>query len=253
MTNRRTGARLRRPNPDLDAGCFLVLGVPRGGTSVVTGLLRLAGVPMGEFIDETNQEDLEFLHIGHELRTHRESNMDDPRRVDARQRFRNLHDFRAAQFGIWGFKDPTLIDYLSDVIEFVKNPRLICVFRDPVATAMREEMAGNPFDASLRLTLARQSRVVEFADSGNFPALFVSYEKLLLRPWETFGVISNFVTGAVDDDLHATVIRYVVPERATASIENVVDESLESDSQSIEMELIQSNEVFAGGRQKTTS
>lgn len=196
-----------------------MLGVPRGGTSVVAGLMRIAGLPMGEFIDETNQEDLEFLHIGCELRTHHGSNMDDSNWVDARQRFRNLHDLRVAQHQAWGFKDPTLIDYLSDVIPYIKNPRFVCVLRDPVAIAMREEMAGNSFDASLRLTVARQSKIVAIVESCDFPALFVSYEKLLLRPWETFRVISRFITGAVDDSLQKTVARYVVPERKTAALD----------------------------------
>lgn len=179
---------------------------------------------MGEFIDETNQEDLEFLHIGRELRIHHDSSMDDSNWVDARQRFRNLHDLRVAQHQAWGFKDPTLIDYLSDVIPYIKSPRFICVLRGPVAIAMREEMAGNPFDAALRLTVARQSKIVAFLDSCDFPVLFVSYEKLLLRPWDTFKVVSSFVTGAVDDSLQERVVRYVIPESKTAAIENVDDE-----------------------------
>jgi len=140
--------------------------------------------------------------------------------VDAGQRFRNLHDLRDANNGAWGFEDPTLIDYLSDVVQYINNPRLICVFRGPVAVSLREEMAGHPFDAILRLTVARQSKIVAFIDSYDFPTMFVSYEKLLLRPWETFAVISEFVTGAVDDSLQEVVVRYVVPESETASIEN---------------------------------
>ncbi len=221
VTRPRSGARILRPNPDTSTGCFLVLGTPRGGTSVVAGLLRLAGLPMGEHIDETNQEDLEFLDIGQQLRSPSETDAGFHHVVAAEQRFRNLHDLRAASNGAWGFKDPTLIDYLSDVIQYINNPRLICVLRGPVAVALREEMAGHSFDAILRLTVARQSRIVAFVDSCDFPTLFVSYDKLMLRPWETFGVISEFVTGAVDESLQEVVVRYVVPESETASIENL--------------------------------
>ncbi|MHB1129003.1 MAG: hypothetical protein ACYC06_03030 [Ilumatobacteraceae bacterium] len=88
--------------------------------------------------------------------------------VDTRQRSQRLHDLRTAHHELWGFKDPVLIDYLTDVIQFVKTPRLICVFRDPVAVALREEMAGNSFDVSVRSAAARQSRIVEFVDACNF-------------------------------------------------------------------------------------
>lgn len=217
----RSGARLVRTNPELADGCFLVLGVPRGGTSVIAGLLRIAGLPMGEFIDKNNQEDLEFQQIGRELRTHHDSTSDDSNWVDAKQRFRNLHDLRTKKYRVWGFKDPTIIDYLADVIQFVENPRLICVFRSPVSSALREEMAGNSFDASIRLAVDRQSRIVEFVDSCNFPLLYVSYEKLLLRPWQTFQTISKFVTGAIDNSLQESVVRFVVPERENAAIEDL--------------------------------
>jgi hypothetical protein len=208
---------------------------------------------MGEIIDVANQEDLEFLHIGLELRSCGASNDYDRRRVDAKERFRILHDLRTAQNGIWGFKDPTLIDYLPEVIQFVKNPRLLCVMRGPVAIAMREEMAGNSFDASMRLTVARQSRIVAFADSCDFPVLFISYEKLLLRPWETFGRISRFVTGSVDDSLQEAVERYVIPERPTAAIENVDYESLGLDFAPSARAQTHFDKGVAGGRQKAAS
>ena len=217
-----------RSNPDTSTGCFVVLGTPRGGTSVVAGLLRLAGLPMGELIDETNQEDLEFLDIGTHLRSPRTTDIGFNNVVVAEQRFRNLHDLRFTCHGAWGFKDPTLIDYLSDVIQNINTLRLICVFRDPVAVALREEMAGHSFDAMLRLTLARQARIVALVDSWDLPTLFVSYEKLLLRPWESFGIMSQFVTGAIDDSLREVVESYVVPECETASIENFDRESLVS-------------------------
>lgn len=92
---------------------------------------------MGEFIDETNQEVFEFLHIGGELRTHHDSNTDDSNWVDAKQRFRNLHDLRATRYRVWGFKDPTLIDYLAvddslqeSVVRYVVPERATAAIED---------------------------------------------------------------------------------------------------------------------------
>ena len=49
-----------RENPHPGHGTVLVLGTPRGGTSVVAGICHMLGVPMGLEIDRSNMEDLRF-------------------------------------------------------------------------------------------------------------------------------------------------------------------------------------------------
>ncbi len=100
-----------------------MLGVPRGGTSMIAGLLRLIGIPMGERIDVASNEDLDFP----------EARASGPALSELIRR-------RNEQFEVWGWKDPLSYTYFEQVLTYLRNPHIIAIFRDPVAVALREQI-----------------------------------------------------------------------------------------------------------------
>jgi hypothetical protein len=58
---KKSGCRILRPGNLEPEKTLVVLGSPRGGTSMLAGLLRELGVHMGDRIDRHNHEDQAFL------------------------------------------------------------------------------------------------------------------------------------------------------------------------------------------------
>ena len=158
--SRRPFAILRAPEPRAKR-TLVVLGVSRGGTSMVAGTLRLAGVFMGQRLSSDSHEDRDF-HV-HDRRT-----------------LRRLIAERNAAHAIWGWKYPHAFDYLARIRGSLRNPRFIVVFRDAVAVAQAFNRAdGMPFDRALREAEARYRRLARFVARCRDPVLAISYEKAL--------------------------------------------------------------------------
>jgi hypothetical protein len=100
---------------------FVVLGSPRGGTSLLAGALHRAGVHMGAF-KTTQYEDPDF-----KLPPHQASAA--PARLAPTIRSRNL------QFEHWGWKVPNNIYYIRTVAGLLINPVFLFIYRDPVEIA----------------------------------------------------------------------------------------------------------------------
>lgn len=172
-----------RENDHPGRGCVVVLGQPRGGTSVVAGLCHLIGVRMGRDIDPSNMEAREFLGlVKHE---------------DFRARFESA--LNELKFGtqLFGFKDPTAVDYWQRVADLVPDPLFVVVFRDPVAIAERQRLDGADFAESLCQVGLRQSALVRLVAETKFPTAVVSYERLLGDTRRAYEQLSQFMTGSV--------------------------------------------------------
>lgn len=138
---------------------YVVFGVMRGGTTMVAGLLRAFGIFMGGNIDASNQES------------------DDFKAASPEQRIAAIND-NNAKHPVWGWKHPNAIDELEALLPHLRNPHLICIYRDGVATAQGlnrwhefEPLRG------LYETLKRHQRNLDFITSSNVPTILISYEK----------------------------------------------------------------------------
>lgn len=100
---------------------FVVLGCPRGGTSLLAGALHRAGVYMGRF-ETTQYEDPDFK-------------LPLPLVGEAAARLAPTINSRNAQFEYWGWKLPNAIYYVRNVIHLLVNPVFLIIYRDPVAIA----------------------------------------------------------------------------------------------------------------------
>ena len=100
---------------------FVVLGCPRGGTSLLAGALHRAGIYMGSF-ETTQYEDPDF-------------ELPPPLAGEAVARLAPTIRSRNAGFEYWGWKIPDNIYYVSNVIHLLVNPVFLIIYRDPVAIA----------------------------------------------------------------------------------------------------------------------
>jgi hypothetical protein len=141
---------------------FVCFGTPRGGTSMVAGLMSALGVKMGDGLSD-NYEDPDFV---------------------ARPKAKILGsiDERNERYSTWGWKYPQAANYLNGICDKLRNPRLVIVYRDPVAIGTAHmRWHGREFSHALHDVTMQQMKNNILAERLRIPVLFVSYEKAILN------------------------------------------------------------------------
>ncbi|MEJ2533671.1 MAG: hypothetical protein P8Y92_18000 [Halioglobus sp.] len=148
---------------------YVVLGVSRGGTSAVAGMLNLMGVHMGGTGEAPLYEDLRMnraLDAG-------SANVEELIQLYDRQRT------------VWGFKGNAIRQPYAEFAARLRNPIFVVVFRDLLAIANRASLSA---DRDVTHILVRQAaeyqRIVDFVANGGYYCVLVSYEKLTGYPRE---------------------------------------------------------------------
>ncbi|MBP0617351.1 sulfotransferase [Jiella mangrovi] len=153
----------------------ICLGTARGGTSAVGGTLQRLGVFMGSNLPDT-YEDPDFIGQPNTTRL---------KAVDSRN----------ASHPVWGWKDPHAALYLDALMPKLRNPYLIIVFRDPVAseTNFVRLLKGADPRPSLAGTMNLQHRNFMLAMYLARPVLLLSYERIVREPLQAVADIAEFV------------------------------------------------------------
>lgn len=143
---------------------YIVFGEMRGGTSMVAGVMRGMGVYMGPDIAAENHESAAF----------KKRPIPDLR--EAVEAANKLHD-------VWGWKNPHAADYIDRIWGDLRNPHLICVFRDSVSNA-RGLNRWHPIGSiqGVHQSLLRQQQNLGTILMRNCPSLLISYEKAVRHP-----------------------------------------------------------------------
>jgi len=184
-------------NYEAEKECVVVLGVPRGGTSVVAGICQLLGFQMGIEIDPSNMESIEIQKLSKGL--------------SLRSEFKNIISIMSSKSLKFGFKDPTAIDWILRAHDLIPNPKYIFVSRDLAATTERERIASNPIRESLISANIRSNQIVNFLLSQNDPAAMMSYERLLLHPKDGILQLSEFLNVPVDSEVAEQMANLIRP------------------------------------------
>ena len=154
---------------------YVVLGVSRGGTSAVAGLLNIFGVPMGRSGRAPLFEDLRMNRaLGRSLPEAREIIEENNRDAD-----------------VWGFKGNAIpMDELETVAASLRNPVFVVMFRDLLAIANRASISA---DRDVAWVLEKQAeqytQIVQFIATQKYYSVLLSFEKLNGYPGE---VIDRF-------------------------------------------------------------
>jgi len=190
---------------------FIVFGVPRGGTTMVARVVEKLGVVMGTKLP-LNYEDDEFNY----------DKMSDEIKQDPEQMARGLMraiNRRNNRFDVWGWKYPRAHLYLPKIIKHVRNPHLICVFRDPVASALRPlSRRQSPKKSSplmptkvVKQHLDWQTRNIQLIHKLNLPSFLCSYEKSIADPASFVGELASFIGAPVDTERLDAAVQQINP------------------------------------------
>jgi hypothetical protein len=170
---------------------IVVTGSSRGGTSMAALVLRGLGISMGENLAE-NHEDLDFYSLLHAQDLSLGS-------------WKPVVAGRNEAQATWGFKSPLLLENnaLQRVVPLLRNPVLVVVFRNPLATAESQFQRDR-----LRMldALLRWERLFgnfrDFCAGVDCPFLAVNYEACIVQPVEfvkALGKIFNLPVNAPED------------------------------------------------------
>ncbi|WGL17294.1 hypothetical protein PVT68_03090 [Microbulbifer bruguierae] len=151
----------------------VIFGVPRGGTTMVAGVVQRLGVDLGEDLP-VNLEDPAFN--GKSIEEMLQS-------IFTRNRCKKL----------WGWKFPRARSYLEDIQEYLVRPHYIIVWRDVLANATRLIGRGSSVIEALNHAHTIQRKNIDVLDKLNGPCLLVSYEKAILNPEALARQISKFI------------------------------------------------------------
>jgi hypothetical protein len=199
---------LRAPEAGGPARGLIVFGAPRGGTSMVAGALRILGADLGARQGDGNNEDLDMLAARGELpQLHADHD-------GALARLRGWLAGRVAAKGVWGWKDPHGAYYAADLLSDLPAPRLLGVFRDPVACAERVGLlTGKDHVATVRETLKLYAAGMDLLEKASVPSGMISYEKALVRPKRFLVSLAKFAGLEPSREQFEKALVFISPER----------------------------------------
>jgi len=178
---------------------FIVSGLGRSGTSMVATILAGLGMLSRERSYEPTLEDREFLHL---LTTR-----DLPGLAEA-------ISARNQTNPVWAFKVPSIHGYLEPKeLHLFRNPHLLIVMRDLVATASRHAVSEH-MDAALSFleTTQGQYDFVCFLHAAACPTLLVSYEKGIRHPDKLVRAVTRFCDIPIDQQKVDRLTELIRPE-----------------------------------------
>lgn len=156
----------------------VVLGVARGGTSMVSGVLRGLGVFMGDNLG-FNHEDGQIQRIV---------------RQQAFDRFGEIAQNRNRRHPLWGFKFPEASLVMDRFHPELNNPHYLFVVRHPLARGMSvvTRTGGQLSDAVVEALDSYRS-IFDFLASVDAPALLINYEQATAEAADCVAQIADFL------------------------------------------------------------
>ena len=150
-----------------------VVGIPRGGTTMVAAAVDALGVDMGP------RDEMAKFHFEDQTMN----------RVGLDVRFEYVKQ-RNLEHAAWGWKDATGVGGVRNIAFAVRNPRVIVVFRDMLATIQGEMRFDDAhgidprrgFEHLANMTLHWWTELMEFLTHTQVPTMLVSYERAIADP-----------------------------------------------------------------------
>lgn len=161
---------------------IVVLGVERGGTSMVAGMIRALGVDLGERAGR-NHEDPKFL-------------------TDDQDKLLEQIKVNNAAKDVWGFKIPKASMMLDFYDKHLRNPHYVLVFRNVEATvdSWCSRGANDPMDSALH-AMKYYDTALNYLKGKKRPLVFASYERACDNPEGFAESLAEFVGVPQDEAL----------------------------------------------------
>ena len=174
---------------------IVVLGPPRSGTSMISGILRLLGIYMGE-CNISNNEDPRF------------------NKTQGAKSIRSLIAANNATHPVWGWKEPSTHIYYENVADLVRNPFFIVVCRNILGSASSKLKHTGDGDIA-RLVggyAGHYLKISKPVNHSNAPCIYINYDKALSDPVALADHLSRrFMDQPLDANKHDRIARYCVP------------------------------------------
>jgi len=178
---------------------------------MVAGCLRILGVNMGN-ANDGNNEDQDIINARGGINPWLTNNQQ--QRTAAVARIKAVLSRRiAADTSPWGFKDPHAVLYINDILPLLPSPRVIIVFRDPLAAGQRAQLQSDrSVFGGLEHTLELYSRAARFIEADCCPIQAVSYERALRYRSKFVCELSSFCGVPVTDEQMTKANNFIHPD-----------------------------------------
>lgn len=173
---------------------IVVMGVARGGTSMVSACLSTAGLFMGEKLSRDSHEDTEFV------------------KAQSIAEIRTIVEKRNEGHDVWGWKHPASTSYIGQLRQSLRNPRYIFIYRNEFDVARSYERRGNlPMDQALREANDRYRTLSEVLLETNDPSMLISYENAVKYPDLFIGEMLEFCGLSAGEDVVSHCLQVITP------------------------------------------
>lgn len=198
-----------------DRKTIIVLGVARGGTSLVAGILDHLGIYGGERSVKPVFEDLNLAEA------FEKNNKEEA--INIINQYNNN--------GIWYFKRPGALDYTDQLDEKCVNPIYLIIFKDIFAVSNRNNISMKT-DVVMGLQKAYDDygKLLKFISTNNINGFLFSYEKVMQNKEKLVdSIISAIGSEKVSEQQKESALRFIEPNpteylnasRITRSIGNL--------------------------------
>lgn len=173
---------------------YLITGCARSGTSILSGILHLNGIDMGEIDDKGRYEDVNFKNYlgrvqkfgGNKVIKHY---------LDTVKKRNNDHDE-------WGLKMPNIPHFFEDIKSELINPVFIISFRNPLAIAESASKYGNGWDKKhLDAAVEHNKLILNMINTNpDIPCIVYSFEEIKSDTEAQVKELENFLGKSLDID-----------------------------------------------------
>ncbi len=186
----------QRSNGAENKKTIIIVGVARGGTSIVSGSLAHLGV----FSGNARSPVFEDLRLSLAFEKNSNESFD-----EVIQDYNQRHD-------IWAWKRPSTLHELKYIARKVINPHFIFVFRDLFSIARRNNIAVKQ-DMLLGLKRAHldYAKIIKFIGQNKHPAIYISSEKAVSKKESFIDELIQFCGISPSKNQITTALDFISP------------------------------------------
>lgn len=177
---------------------LVVVGIARGGTSLISGSLHHLGVFVGQAATAPVFED---LYLSQPM----EQNDD----VKLQQIIASYNQ----QHAVWGFKRPNIINHLEKMHQYFKNPIYFFVFKDIFSIANRNTISMKTgLLSGVKAAYNDYGKVLAFIENNTVNGYLLSYDKILRRQQYFINLLADIIgSGQVTEVQKQSALEFINP------------------------------------------
>ncbi|MEP7071651.1 MAG: hypothetical protein ABI839_04640 [Verrucomicrobiota bacterium] len=177
---------------------IIVLGVGRGGTSVISGTLRALGISMGTDPHTLKHEWTPVLYSS-------------DGKIDAWGSYRSTKAMDET-YEVWGWKSPRDVFQLETLLPLLRDPGFIVVTRDPLETSLSGQTYQDvPLYISLDETATVYRAITNRLRGWPWPALILPFAEVKQEPQATVDLLCSFAGLNPAEELRQRALRFIRP------------------------------------------